>query len=84
MNAPTSISTTLRDIIGTLDLFGRNTSDYPFGIGYRTNKWWVYIEVNSANGTFDLETSAIDLHDALIIALRRIKREATLKHLLAA
>lgn len=83
MKPPASISTTLRDLIDDIKRFPGNVAKHPFGIGWHDAKWWVYVEINSPKGTFDVETSAIDLHDALTIALHRVRREAQLAGLAA-
>lgn len=78
MNAPISLSATLRDLIEAMKLFGQNRSNYPLGIGYHQSKWWVTVEVNTPKATFDIETTDNDLTTAVAAALARVRRETTI------
>lgn len=83
MNPPISVSTLLRDIIETMATFGHNKSTYPFGIGYHENRWWTTVEMDTKHATFDIETENVELTTALSEALARLRREATIKGLVA-
>lgn len=52
-----------------------NKSRYPINIGEHDGQWTVNIEVNSTAGTFDVETTHVDLTTALRSALAQIKRQ---------
>lgn len=53
---------------------GVNKHKYPFSIGKHNGRWFVVVEVDSAAGTFDIETDAVTLPGALDKAIAAVQR----------
>lgn len=53
----------------------RNKATIPLSMAYRDSKWWVYVEMDSPKGTFDLEHKSSTLEGALRTAHKNLKRE---------
>lgn len=79
MNLPApSIDSLIRDIIEVMTAFGRNRSEYEFDLAHHHKKWWVTIELNTQRRTIDFETSHTDAISALVEALSKVRREASI------
>lgn len=52
-----------------------NKADIPLSMALREGIWYVYIEMDSRRGTFDLEAKGPTLVSALRSAHRSVKRE---------
>lgn len=61
-------------IFAEIERHGPNKAATPFATTYADGQWWVYIEVDSPGGTFDVETHDPHLIVALNNALSRVRR----------
>ena len=68
-----SIHNLINDIFNAIG--AGNKATHPISTAYTDGLWWVNIEVNSIRGTFDLETKAPSLEQALRTALKNVRRE---------
>lgn len=64
-------------IFAEIDKHGPNKASNPFSTTYADGEWWVYIEVDCADGTFEIETHNASEFVALNTALTRLRREFT-------
>lgn len=53
----------------------KNKATIPFSVAFRNGKWWVYVEMDSRAGTFDLEHKSETLIGALRTAHKNLRRE---------
>ena len=57
-----------------IESHGPNKHPYPLNFGEHNGRWFVVAEVNTIDGTFDVETDGSTLPSALSKALRGIER----------
>lgn len=64
-------------IVNRINQLGKNKVAIPFATDYHDNEWWVYIDVNTRYGTFDIETHHAERATSLKNALSQLRRAIT-------
>lgn len=71
MKSITELLDAIMDMVGQ----SNNKATIPFSVAFRGGMWWVYVEMDSRQGTFDLEHKSHTLEGALRSAHKNLRRE---------
>lgn len=64
-------------LVDAISQLGPNKARVPYAADYHDGEWWVYIDIDTRHGTFDIETHSPVRADAFRNAFSRLRRELT-------